>query len=180
MGDSDPSDPPRYVSPLKSSSVEYTPEELALIESSKVPSAEGAQKRTTIRDLHGRSYTLAGLNRFPGDFTVPASFPLAHIREPPSNPQWIRAPDPGEPPEFPGGWFVREKRKGHLAHPNAKPIRHADTMGMFPGGMTMVFNSRNPEEVREEVASQAAANPGILDTLVDDIEPGASPRRTAA
>ena len=36
----------------------------------------------------------------------------------------------------------------------------------------MVFQNRSPEEYRKEIESQAAANPGTLDQLVDEIEPG--------
>ena len=170
--ENEPPDPPRYVSPLSTSAVEYTAEEIHLIEASKSRNAEGS-KRTIVCDNAGRQYTVAGLNRFPGDFTMPSGIEVHAVS---TSPHWIRAPAPGEATEFTGGWFVRETRRMHLVHSNARPIRHADTIGMFPGGMTIVFDSRTLEEIREEAASQQEANPGILDELTDDILPGDSPR----
>ena len=121
---------------------------------------------------------MEGMHRHPGDFTVPASFPLNHLWDPGHDPHWIRAPDPGEAPTYQDGWFVRETHKYWLVHPNARPIRHADTIGMFGGHMTLVFDGRPVEEIQREVAARAAANPRFLAELVDDIEPGFSPRES--
>ena len=72
--------------------------------------------------------------------------------------------------------YVVEMRKGRLSHTTVMAIRPDDTIGMFHGGMTLLFDTRSEEDVRKEAELLAKACPGCLHELVDDIIPGVSPR----
>ena len=72
--------------------------------------------------------------------------------------------------------YVRETRKGRLSHTTGMAIRPDDTIGVFHGGMTLLFDARSEEDLRKEAELLAAAHPGFFDELVDDIVPGVSPR----
>ena len=71
----------------------YTPTELTLIANSKNPDVDGNPKRTLVRDIQGRCYTMPEMSRCVGDFTVHAGFLLSKFQEPDFNPLWIRQPD---------------------------------------------------------------------------------------
>ena len=77
----------------------YTQVELSLIANSHTLDGDGSRKRTLVRDSQGRCYTMAGMNRCAGDFTVPAGFALSKFQEPDFDPRWIRQPDSDDPPE---------------------------------------------------------------------------------
>ena len=130
---------------------------------------------------NGQYYTMAGLNRWVGDFTVTAGFLLSMFLKSDFNPRWIRQPDSNDPPESIQGsqknapWYVLEERKGQLIHSNAIAIRPLDTIGMFPGGMTLVFDTRSEEDIKREAELLAELHPGCLAELEDDIIPGVSP-----
>ena len=170
---------------LSGGRLEYTKEEWALIAASKAPDEEGMPKRAIVNDLVGRSYTMAGLNRGKHDFTVPANFPLSKFSRSDFHPRWIRKPDFHDPPDtICDEWYVFESRKGYLVHQNASHIRPHDTIGMYatleqPGMMTLVFDSRTPEEICEEANILALKHPGMLPDLDDDIPLGMSPRAIA-
>ena len=165
--------------------LEYTEEELALIADSQRPDKQGMRKRALVNDLAGRSYTMAGLNKGKHDFTVPAEFPLSRLWSSDFHPRWIRKPDPHDPPgTVCDGWYVCESRKGYLVHQNGFPVRPYDTIGMYatleqPGMMTLVFDSRTPEEICEDANILALKHPGMLADLEDDIPLGMSPRAIA-
>ena len=172
--------------------------ELALIADSHTLDGDGSRKRTLVRDSKGRCYTMAGMNRWAGDFTVLAGFPLYKFQEPEFKPYWIRQPDADDPPESICVWtsksspkemtpiddsvcrsrhgYVRETRKGSLSHTTGMPIRPDDTIGMFHGGMTLLFDNRSEEDIRKEAELLAKACPGCFDELEDDIIAGVSPR----
>ena len=169
--------------------LEYTKEEWALIANSQALDEEGMPKRAIVNDLAGRSYTMAGLNKGKHDFTVPANFPLSKFSRSDFHPRWIREPDSiifrhkhsdTECDE----WYVFESRKGYLVHQNGSHIRPHDTIGMYatlehPGMMTLVFDSRTPEEISEKAKALALKHPGMLADLEDDIPLGMSPRAIA-
>ena len=152
----------------------YTPEELGLIANSKEPEGDGNLKRTLVRDAKGRFYTMAGMNRCPGDFTVRAGFLVSKFNETNFHPYWIRQPDDDDHPESIGKGYVQEMRKGRLIHRDGRSIRPDDTIGMFDGGMILIFPSE--EDLRKETEVPAKENVGLLPMLVDDISPGVSPR----
>ena len=152
----------------------YTQVELGLIANSKEPEADGSLKRTLVRDTKGRSYTMAGMNRYQGDFTVRAGFLVSKFNETNFHPYWIRQPDGDDPPEAICKGYVPEMRKGRLSHRDGRPIRPDDTIGMFHDGMILLFPSE--EDLRKETEVLAKENVGLLPMLVDDISPGASPR----
>ena len=161
---------------LSTDVVEYSEEELELIRISKTDNEDGSKRRTTVHDMDGCAYTLPGQQRHDGDFTMPSSYPLHALPDPVNQQYWIRAPKEGEAPEFRGGWFVIDRRRFRLVHPNSKPIRYMDTIGMFPGSPTISPDLRKPRDIKDEAALQAAEKPGIYDSLIDDIKPGVSPR----
>ena len=152
----------------------YTPEEQGLIANSKEPEGDGNLKRTLVRDAKGRFYTMAGMNRCPGDFTVRAGFLVSKFNETNFHPYWIRQPDDDDHPESIGKGYVQEMRKGRLIHRDGRSIRPDDTIGMFDGGMILIFPSE--EDLRKETEVPAKENVGLLPMLVDDISPGVSPR----
>lgn len=177
----------------------YTQVELALIADSHTLDGDGSRKRTLVRDSEGRRYTMAGMNRWAGDFTVLAGFPLYKFQEPEFKPYWIRQPDADDPPESIRVWtsksglkemvsmddlvcqsqhqYVLEMRKGRLCHRTpGMGIRPEDTIGMFHGGMTLLFDNRSEEDIRKEAELLAKACPGCFDELEDDIIAGVSPR----
>ena len=162
--------------------LEYTEEELALIADSQRPDEEGMRKWALVNDFSGRSYTMAGLNRGKHDFTVPANFPLSRFSRSDFHPRWIRKPDFHDPPDtICDEWYVFESRKGYLVHQNASHIRPHDTIGMYatpehPGMMTLVFDSRTPEEISKDAEVLAFKHPGMLADLKDEIPLGYSPR----
>ena len=150
----------------------YTPLELNGIEDSQAVDKAGRQKRALVRDSEGRCYTMAGMNRCAGDFTVPAGFRLSEFQKPDFDPRWIRQPDSDDPEKSIHMWtpyvhqpewddlslsspkemnpidvhvcrsqnrYVLEMRKGCLRHISGVTIRSDDTIGMFPGGMTLLF-----------------------------------------
>ena len=179
----------------------YTQVELALIADSHTLDGDGSRKRTLVRDSKGRCYTMAGMNRWAGDFTVLAGFPLYKFQEPDFNPYWIRQPDANDPPESICVWtsksspkemvsmddlvcqsqhrYVLEMRKGLLSHTTGMGIRPEDTIGMFHGGMILLFDTRAEEDIRKEAELLAKACPGCFHELEDDIIPGVSPRSMA-
>ena len=158
----------------------YTPTELTLIANSKNPDGDGSPKRTLVRDIQGRCYTMPGMSRCVGDFTVHADFLLSKFQEPDFNPLWIRQPDSYDLPESICVWtpesspkqmtpvdervcrsqnkYVREMRKGRLGHVNGMPIRPNDTVGMFRGGMTLRFSTE--EDILKETELPAIAAAG--------------------
>ena len=158
----------------------YTPTELTLIANSKNPDGDGSPKRTLVRDIQGRCYTMPEMSRCVGDFTVHAGFLLSKFQEPDFNPLWIRQPDSYDLPESICVWtpesspkqmtpvdervcrvqnkYVRETRKGRLGHVNGMPIRPNDTVGMFRGGMTLRFSTE--EDILKETELPAIAAAG--------------------
>ena len=158
----------------------YTLTELALIANSKNPDVDGNPKRTLVRDIQGRCYTMPGMSRCVGDFTVHADFLLSKFQEPDFNPLWIRQPDSYDLLESICEWtpesspkqmtpvdervcrvqnkYVRETRKGRLGHVNGMPIRPNDTVGMFRGGMTLRFSTE--EDILKETELPAIAAAG--------------------
>ena len=158
----------------------YTLTELALIANSKNPDVDGNPKRTLVRDIQGRCYTMPGMSRCVGDFTVHADFLLSKFQEPDFNPLWIRQPDSYDLLESICEWtpepspkqmtpvdervcrvqnkYVRETRKGRLGHVNGMPIRPNDTVGMFCGGMTLRFSTE--EDILKETELPAIAAAG--------------------
>ena len=152
----------------------YTPLELAGIEDSQAVDKDGRRRRALVRDSKGRCYTMAGMNRCAGDFTVRAGFRLSEFQKPDFDPRWIRQPDSDDPDKSIHMWtpyvhqpecddlslsspkemnpidervcrsqnrYVLEMRKGCLHHISGETIRSDDTIGMFPGGMTLLFPS---------------------------------------
>ena len=160
----------------------YTPTELTLIANSKNPDGDGSPKRTLVRDMQGRCYTMPEMSRCVGDFTVHAGFLLSKFQEPDFNPLWIRQPDSYDLPESICVWtpesspkqmtpvdervcrsqnkYVREMRKGRLGHVNGMPIRPNDTVGMFRGGMTLRFSTSSEEDILKETELPAIAAAG--------------------
>jgi len=158
----------------------YTLTELTLIANSKNPDGDGSPKRTLVRDTQGRYYTMPGMSRCVGDFTIHADFLLSKFQEPDFNPLWIRQPDSYDLPESICVWtpesspkqmspvdaricrlqnkYVRETRKGHLGHVNGMPIRPNDTVGMFRGGMILRFSTE--EDILKETELPAIAAAG--------------------
>ena len=163
---------------LHTGRLSYTQEELELIAESRRFNEEGKKKRAVVQDLQGRRYTMAGMNREKGDFTVPASFPLCEFLRSGFKPRWIREPDFDDPSDSVHGWFVEEERTGTLVHPNSVPVRPGDTLGMFPGGMTLIFDARSDDSIQSDAARLAELRPGSLAELEDDIILGVSPRRS--
>merc|ERR1712185_353097 len=72
---------------------EYAPWELDAIADSQELDRDGRRKRAVVRDNKGRCYTMAGMNRCAGDFTVHAGFPLSKFLQPNFHPLWFRQPD---------------------------------------------------------------------------------------
>ena len=135
---------------------------------------------------------MAGMNRCAGDFTVLAGFPVSEFQDTDFNPRWIRQPDSDDPPESICVWtpyvnqpesedahqkqmspidyrvcqsqnrYVLEMRKGHLSHTTGMAIRPDDTIGMFRGGMTLLFDPKSEEELQKEALLGKAALRSLL------------------
>ena len=58
--------------------------------------------------------------------------------------------------------YVVEMRKGCLRHISGKTIRSDDTIGMFPGGMTLLFPSTTSEDPRKDAGLGKAVLHGLL------------------
>ena len=155
---------------------DYTEEERALIAESQAPDGDGNQRRAFVRDINGRLCTLAGMNRWNGDFTMRAGYPLSKVAELGPQAHWIREPDFDDPPGTVDRGYAHVEGRAILVHSNSRPARRHDTVGMFPEGMTLVVDSRTPEELREEAESASASKPGVYGDLEDDIRLGESPR----
>ena len=155
---------------------EYTVEELILIQRSRTNNEDGSERRATITGMDGTHYTVAGEYRFEGDFTIRASYPIHAVNQ---HTRWIREPNPDDEPDVVQGWFVPVPldQVMRLQHINGLPIRSRDTFGMFAGGMSLTkVKRRTPSEIASDAAERAERNPGLLETLSDDIKPGESPR----
>ena len=122
--------------------VAYTAEELELIRISKTNNEDGSKRRTTVYDIDGNAYTLPGQQRHDGDFTMPSGFRIYRQHWTRATKEywirdftgvgnwqyWIRATKQGEAPEFRGGWFVIDRRRLRLVHPNSRFLMESGSM----------------------------------------------------
>ena len=142
-------EPPEHAlrMPWHDSDPDYTEEDLEMIAASRCMDENGKEQRTTVVDMKGRYYTMAGMQRERGDFTIRADFQLANFAAPTFAPHWIREREHGEPEDAFCQWGVTVAAKGKLIHSNGLLPRRLDTAGMYPRGLTVVFDETSVGEM---------------------------------
>ena len=133
--------------PWRDSDPEYTEKDLEMIAASRCMDENGEKRRTTVVDMKGRYYTMAGMQRERGDFTIRADFQLADFAAPTFAPHWIREREHGEPEDAFCQWGVTVAAKGKLIHSNGMLPRRLDTAGMYSRGLTVVFDETTVGEM---------------------------------
>ena len=145
---------PQSRTPWRDSDPEYTKKELEMIAASRCMDENGKEQRTTVVDMKGRYYTMAGMQRERGDFTISADFQLADFAAPNFAPHWIRQREHGEPEDAFCQWGVTVAAKGKLIHSNGLLPRRLDTAGMYPRGLTVVFDETSVGEMETKRANR--------------------------